>query len=66
MRRQPEYIGYSDSTYANEARVMQSRITIRRARGKIVTSDMLWSWIKERRPGWRELDWEKVFQRVKL
>ena len=61
-----EYVALSSSVYQSEAAVLQSRIDKRRQRGVTVTANQLRAWIKRRQPAWQELDWEKVFQRLKL
>jgi hypothetical protein len=63
---QRDYIGFSDADYRAEANVLQQRINTRRVKGEVVTSDQAWEWIKERKPGWFELDWEKVFKLLRL
>ena len=66
IARKMEYFGFRNNTYTREAKVLQARVETRRRTGEVVTSDELWEWIKERKPGWPELDRKKVFQRVRL
>jgi hypothetical protein len=64
--RKHPYHGFSESVYMKEAGLIQARINTRLIAGRPITSDVVWSWIKTRHPGWHELDWEKVFKLVKL
>jgi len=60
------YHPFHEGLYAKEAAVIQQRINNRKNNGISVATDQVWVWIKERHPTWTELDWEKVFQKVKL
>lgn len=61
-----DYYPFSDEAYQREAAAVQKSVDAAKAQGATVSSELAWAWIKQRTPGWQELDWEKVWRQIKL